>query len=214
MTVTEAPPTAPIRILIAEDDPNARSLLISLLGSLGYLVVSEASTGQEAVDRAREVLPDAVLLDVHMPDKTGIEAAEEITRSASGIAVILFTGDASVSLSDRDLVATSAIALLPKPAPPRTLDSTIRLAVTRARELSAAKADATDARTELENRKVIERAKGILMRRIGGSEQEAYKILQRTSQDRAVPMVEVAKDVLASEPGSQEKGGRRGRPKK
>ena len=84
------------------------------------------------------------------------------------------------------------------------LDSTIRLAATRAKELSAAREDAQTARTALENRKTIERAKGILMRRTGSSEQEAYRILQRTSQDRSVPMVEIARAVLASEPGLQE----------
>ena len=102
------------------------------------------------------------------------------------------------------MTATAAIAFLPKPAPPRVLDSTIRLAATRAKELMTARQDAESARTALENRKTIERAKGILMRRTGSSEQEAYRILQRTSQDRSVPMVEIAKAVLASEPGFQE----------
>jgi response regulator NasT len=81
------------------------------------------------------------------------------------------------------------------------LDSTIRLAATRAKELLNARKDAEAAKQALENRKTIERAKGILMRRTGSSEQEAYRILQRTSQDRSVPMVEIAKAVLASEPG-------------
>ena len=82
--------------------------------------------------------------------------------------------------------------------------STIRLAATRAKELLAARQDAESARTQLENRKTIERAKGILMRRTGSSEQEAYRILQRTSQDRSVPMVDIARAVLASEPGIQD----------
>jgi response regulator NasT len=72
--------------------------------------------------------------------------------------------------------------------------------VRRARELSSAKGEASQAKQPLENRKIIERAKGILMRRTGSSEQEAYRILQRTSQDRSVPMVEIAKAVLESEP--------------
>ena len=145
-----------------------------------------------------------MLLDVHMPDGSGIEAAERITQTVPGVAVVLFSGDHSLTLSDRDVTATAAIAFLPKPAPPRVLDSTIRLAATRAKELMTARQDAESARTALENRKTIERAKGILMRRTGSSEQEAYRILQRTSQDRSVPMVEIAKAVLASEPGFQE----------
>ena len=191
---------APIRILLAEDDDNARSILVDLLGALGHTVVAQVATGREAVERAREVTPDVVLLDVHMPDGSGIEAAEEITAAVQGVAVVLFSGDQSITLSDRDVEATAAIAFLPKPTPPRILDSTIRLAVKRARELRSAKKDASEARLQLENRKVIERAKGILMRRTGTSEQEAYRILQRTSQDRSVPMVEIAKAVLASEP--------------
>jgi len=194
----------PIRLLIAEDDDNARALLVELLNTLGHLVVAEVSTGREAFERAKDVAPDVVLLDVHMPDGSGIEAAEKITQSVPGTAVVLFSGDQTITLSDRDVTATAAIAFLPKPVPPRVLDSTLRLAATRARELASAKKDAQAAKQALENRKTIERAKGILMRRTGSSEQEAYRILQRTSQDRSVPMVEIAKAVLQSEPGYQE----------
>ena len=81
------------------------------------------------------------------------------------------------------------------------LDSSIRLAAHRAHELRAARKEVVELRKQLENRKTIERAKGILMRRTGLSEQEAYRILQRTSQDRSVPMVDVAQEVLDSEPG-------------
>lgn len=195
--------SAPIRILLAEDDDNARSLLVDLLASLGHVVVAEVGNGRDAIERARDVVPDVVLLDVHMPDGSGIEAAEQITRDVPGVAVVLFSGDQTLSLSDRDVTATAAIAFLPKPTPPRMLDSTLRLAAQRARELAGARKDAESAKAALENRKTIERAKGILMRRTGSSEQEAYRILQRTSQDRSVPMVEIAKAVLASEPGAQ-----------
>jgi two-component system, response regulator PdtaR len=195
-----------IRVLIAEDDDNARALLAELLGTLGHMIVAEVSTGREAFERAKDVVPDVVLLDVHMPDGSGIEAAELITQTVPGVAVVLFSGDHTLSLSDREVTTTAAIAFLPKPAPPRVLDSTIRLAATRAKELMAARKDAESARQALENRKTIERAKGILMRRTGSSEQEAYRILQRTSQDRSVPMIEIARAVLASEPGFQESG--------
>src|SRR5262245_34446341 len=195
--------TSRIRVLIAEDDDNARSLLSDLLTSLGHTMVAEVSTGREAFERARDLVPDVVLLDVHMPDGSGIEAAELITQTLPGVAVVLFSDDATLTLTDRDVTATAAIAFLPKPAPPRALDSTIRLAANRAKELMSARKDAESARQALENRKTIERAKGILMRRTGASEQEAYRILQRTSQDRSVPMVEIARAVLASEPGQE-----------
>ena len=193
-----------IRILIAEDDDNARALLVELLNSMGHIVVAEVTGGREAIERAKDVVPDVVLLDVLMPDGSGIEAAEQIAAQVPGVAVVLFSGDQTITLTEREIEATAAIAFLPKPTPPRVLDSTLRLAVSRAREFSLAKKDAATARGALENRKTIERAKGILMRRTGSSEQEAYRILQRTSQDRSVPMVEIARAVLASEPGLQE----------
>ena len=196
------PQSSRIRVLLAEDDENARKVMSDLLAALGHVVVAEVGSGREAMQRTQDIGPDVVLLDVHMPDGSGIEAAEHITRTDPGVAVILFSGDQTVSLTDQDVAATSAIAFLPKPAPPRVLDSTIKLAVSRARELASARKDASEARQQLENRKVIERAKGILMRRTGSSEQEAYRILQRTSQDRSVPMVEIAKAVIASEPGA------------
>lgn len=199
------PAVTPIKVLVAEDDENARSLIIDLLSTLGHTIVAEVSTGREAFERAKDVVPDVVLLDVHMPDGSGIEAAELITQTMPGVAVVLFSGDQTLTLTDRDVTATAAIAFLPKPAPPRVLDSTIRLAATRAKELLAARRDAESAKQALENRKTIERAKGILMRRTGSSEQEAYRILQRTSQDRSVPMVEIAKAVLASEPEAKGK---------
>src|SRR5215212_2238402 len=101
--------TSRIRVLIAEDDDNARSLLTDLLASLGHTIVAEVSTGREAFERAKDVVPDVVLLDVHMPDGSGIEAAEKITQTIPGVAVVLFSGDHNVTLSDRDVTATAAI---------------------------------------------------------------------------------------------------------
>jgi len=188
-----------IRILVADDDPTVRTSLVRMLETLGHEVVGDVASGREAVTVAADVTPDVVLLDVNMPDGSGVEAAEEITRARPSTAVVLFSGDANVELTDADLAASSAISFLPKPAPAKLMDTTLRLAVARARELSAARDDAAKAREQLEGRKIIERAKGILMRRTGSSEQEAYRILQRTSQDRSVSMVEIAKAVLESE---------------
>jgi response regulator NasT len=194
--------SAPIRILIAEDDDNTRKLYGDLLVALGHEVVASVATGADAVTETIAVQPDLVLLDVHMPDGSGLDAARVISRGNAGVAVILLTGDETLELSEADAEETSAIAFLQKPTPPRVLDAQIRLAVKRMRNLQGARTDAAAARTQLEERKTIERAKGILMRRTGSSEAEAYRILQRSSQDRSVPMVEIAKAVLASEPGA------------
>lgn len=198
--MTDSPTT--IRVLVAEDDQAARETLVDLLTALGYMVVAEVPTGADAVHQAAQLTPDAVLLDVHMPGgASGLDAAHEITQRTPGVAVVLFTGDATLSLSADDALRSSAVALLPKPVPPATLDATLRLAVARAQELLAARQEAKQAKEQLEARKLIERAKGILMRRTGSSEQEAYRIMQRTSQDKSVPMVNIARAVIDSEPG-------------
>lgn len=190
-----------IRVLVAEDNALERSTVVDLLGALGHMVVAEVDSGAEAIDKARQFTPDAVLLDVHMPGASGVQAAEEIANALPGTAVVLVTGDLSLTLSTADVMRSTAVALLAKPTPPTTLDATLRLAVSRARELLAARKEASDAKGQLEARKLIERAKGILMRRTGTSEQEAYRIMQRSSQDRSVPMVDIARAVITSEPG-------------
>ncbi len=190
-----------IRVLVAEDNALERSTLVDLLAVLGHMVVAEVESGAEAIEKARQFTPDAVLLDVHMPGANGVQAAEAIANTLPGTAVVLITGDLSLSLSIADVMRSGAVALLAKPTPPTTLDATLRMAVGRARELLAARKEAADAKQQLESRKLIERAKGILMRRTGSSEQEAYKIMQRSSQDRSVPMVDIAKAVMDSEPG-------------
>ena len=197
--MTDLPST--IRVLVAEDDAVARATVVELLVALGHMVVAEVETGAEAIEKARQFTPDAVLLDVHMPGASGVQAAEEIANALPGTAVVLVTGDLSLTLSTADVLRSTAVALLPKPTPPTTLDATLRLAVSRARELLAARKEAADAKQQLEARKLIERAKGLLMRRTGSSEQEAYRIMQRSSQDRSVPMVDIARAVIASEPG-------------
>ena len=194
---------AGIRILVAEDEAHARALLVESLLSLGHSVVAEAASCQEAVEYARQLTPDVVLLDVHLPDASGVQAATEIAATLPHVAVVLFSGDHNVTLSDGEIRDTAAITLLAKPTPPGMLDTALRLAVARARAHRSCAEDATAARRQLENRKLIERAKGILLRRTGTTEAEAYRILQRTSQDRSVPMVDIARAVLESEPGFQ-----------
>jgi response regulator NasT len=190
-----------IRVLVAEDNALERSTLVDLLGALGHMVVAEVESGTDAIEKAQQFTPDAVLLDMHMPGASGVQAAEEIASALPGTAVVLITGDLSLTLSTADVLRSTAVALLPKPTPPTTLDATLRMAVTRARELLSARREAAEAKAQLEARKLIERAKGILMRRTGSSEQEAYRIMQRSSQDRSVRMVDIERAVIESEPG-------------
>ena len=193
--------TSALRVLLADDDHEARRTLVELLASFGHEVVGDVATGSAAVERARTAEADVVLLDVHMPDGSGIDAAQRIIAERPATAIVLFSGDHAIELPADE--ATGAVAFLAKPVPPRLLDATLRLAARQARSLSAARGDAEHARKQLEDRKTIERAKGILMRRTGSSEQEAYRILQRTSQDRSQSMVAIAKAVIDSEPGAR-----------
>jgi response regulator NasT len=192
---------AVVRVLVADDDAEARELLVAMLDLLGHEVVAEVGSGREAVALVETHKPDAVLLDVHMPDGSGIDAAKQIATDHPGVAVVLFTGDETLSLSEQDVRETAAISMLAKPARRTQLDSALRLAVANARKLRDARRDADAALQELADRRTIERAKGILQRRTGCSEQDAYRILQRSSQDRSIKMVAVAHEVLNSEPG-------------
>ena len=189
-----------IRVLLAEDDVEARRTVAELLTAFGHEVVAGVGSGREAIAAARDSAPDVVLLDIHMPDGSGLDAASEIVRERPATAVVLFTGDHTFEMQDGQAQDSAAVAILPKPVPPKILDATLRMAVSRARALTNAVNDAATARQQLEHRKLIERAKGILMRRTGASEQEAYRILQRTSQDKAKPMVDIARAVIDSEP--------------
>lgn len=198
---------APIRVLIAEDEPETRELYTNLLTSQGHEVIGIAANGREAVERTRELHPDVLLMDVHMPESTGIEAARTLADEDTGVAIILLSGDQELAASE--VAQSGAITFLAKPVHGRALDSAIRLGLSNARkahglrgDVATARADAASARAEVEARKLIERAKGILMNRTRCSEQDAYRILQRTSQDKSMPMVDVARAVIRSEPGA------------
>ncbi len=203
MNATHAPDAvAAARVLIVDDERSARESLRELLATLGHDVVDAVADAASAEVRAKELHPDAILMDVHLPGANGIEAAQAISRALPGIAIVLISGDDTIQLTDAEADASGAVAFLPKPVPPRVLDSTIRLAVARTGALSVARKEAADLKQMLEDRKLIERAKGILMRRTGCSEPEAYRILQRSSQDRSKRMVDIAKAVLDAEPGA------------
>jgi len=202
VTAIDASP-APVRVLVAEDDTALRGSLARDLGAAGHVVVDEVGTIGDVLERTRALTPDVVLLDAHLGPSKLIEVAQTLAREAPNVAVVFLCGETTFALEGDD-AGTAAISVLPSSSPAQVIDSSVRLAAHRARELCVARAELAEVRQQLENRKTIERAKGILMRRTGLSEQEAYRILQRTSQDRSVPMVDVAREVLESEPGRQE----------
>jgi response regulator NasT len=186
--------------VVASDDAEWRTNLSRQLVELGNTAAADGAAVSELADRCREHSPDVALLDLRSAAGPAFDSAERVARETPGVPVLMLAGD-GVSLGEAQLLRTTALGIVPRTAAAKLIDTALRLAVLRARELRGAREESGALRTQLENRKSIERAKGILMRRTGLSEQEAYRILQRTSQDRSVPMAVVAKEVLESEPG-------------
>ncbi len=186
-----------LRVLVVDHDTRSRDELATELNALGFLVVDAPTEMTSSPPEA-----DVVILDVTRTEEgSALDMLPAIREAFPSIAVVLCTSHETEQLCADDAERSHASALLLKPIPVTVLDATVRLAAMRARELASAREEAAQAKAQLEARKLIERAKGILMRRTGSSEQEAYRIMQRTSQDKSVPMVNIAKAVLDSEPG-------------
>jgi two-component system, response regulator PdtaR len=187
----------PLRILIADDESiRLLSLRTQLLG-LGHQVVAEASTGSEAVVLAERTQPDLAILDIKMPLMDGIEAAQRITEGRA-IPIILLTAYGEAQLVERAAQANIS-AYLMKPVAEEDLLPAIMLALMRFREFQALRREVADLREALEARKLIERAKGILMRRLDLTEDEAFRRLQRQSQDTNRRLAEVAQALIVAD---------------
>lgn len=187
----------PLRVLIADDESIRLLSLRAQLTALGHQVVAEATTGAEAVALARQTQPDLAILDIKMPVVDGIEAAEQITQ-ARPIPIILLTAYSESQLVERAARANISAYLI-KPVAEEDLLPAITLALARFREFQALRREVADLREALEARKVIERAKGILMRRLNLTEEEAFRRLQRQSQDTNRKLAEVAQAIVLAD---------------
>jgi two-component system, response regulator PdtaR len=183
-------------VLVAEDEALIRLDLVEMLREEGYQVAGEAADGEEAVRLATELKPDLVILDVKMPKVDGIDAASKIAGKRIAPVVIL------TAFSQRDLVERArdagAMAYLVKPFAKHDLVPAIELAVSRFSELQALENEVAGLNERLETRKLIERAKGLLMSKQGLSEPEAFRWIQRTAMDRRTTMKAVAEAVVDS----------------
>lgn len=186
-----------MRVLIAEDEALIRMDLKEMLAEEGHEVVAEARDGAEAIALARDVRPDVIFMDINMPGTTGIEAAEVI--GAERIApVVMVTAFSQASYVEQASDA-GAMAYVVKPFSRADLMPAMQIAVSRFAEMGALTAEVADLTDRLETRKVLDRAKGILMAR-GMSEPEAFKRIQRLAMDKRLTLREVAEAVvLASE---------------
>ncbi|MBX3093536.1 MAG: response regulator [Cryobacterium sp.] len=194
MTVQEPVPTAPRRVVVAEDESLIRLDIVETLRDNGFDVVGEAADGETAVQLATELRPDLVVMDVKMPQLDGITAAERLTRGHIA-PVVLLTAFSQKELVERASEA-GALAYVVKPFTPNDLLPAIEIALARHAQIVALEAEVSDLAERFETRKLVERAKGLLSDRMGMTEPEAFRWIQKTSMDRRLSMREVAQTVV------------------
>lgn len=184
----------PTRIIIAEDDPLNRTDLKEELQNQGYLVVGDAGDGQSAVNLARELRPDLVVMDIRMPQLDGISAAEILTRE-SVAPVLLITGFPDLETVER-AKEVGVVHYLTKPWRQSDIKPSIEIALWRFREYRALEKQVKDLEDKLATRRVVEQAKGLLMQKQGLTEREAFRRIQKLSMNNRKSMREVAEAIL------------------
>ncbi len=184
-----------LRLLIADDEDVVRKTLVEICVSLGHQVAAEACNGQEAVELAALTNPDLVLLDIRMPVLDGLEAAKAILERAM-VPIVIVTGH-----TDQELINGAARAgvfsYCVKPISADRLMAAMATAQARFNDLERARGEAGDLKRSLDDRKLVERAKGIIMRDMKVGEQEAYRWLKRTSSTSNRKIADVAKSIVA-----------------
>jgi AmiR/NasT family two-component response regulator len=192
------------RVLVAEDEALIRMDLVEMLGEEGYDVVAQVGDGAAAVDRARALRPDLVILDVRMPVLDGIAAAEQIAGDRIAPVVIL------TAFSQRDLVERArdagAMAYLVKPFAKTDLIPAVEMAMSRFAELRQLEAEVADLQERLEARKAVERAKSVLQSQLGLSEPDSFRWIQKTAMDLRLTMRQVAEGVITHGPAIADLG--------
>ena len=185
----------PVRIVVAEDEALIRMDLVEMLGEAGYTVVAQGSDGAEAISLVAEHQPDLAILDVKMPILDGITAAEEIIATCP---VLMLTAFSQRELVDRARDA-GVMAYVLKPFTINDLVPAIEIAISRHLQMKSLAAEVADLHDRLETRKIVDRAKGILMAALNLSEPEAFSWIQKAAMDRRLTMKEVAKAVISPE---------------
>jgi AmiR/NasT family two-component response regulator len=183
------------KVLIAEDNPKTRLFLKNQLELLGY-TVEAVSNGQAAVDMVSEVNPTLVIMDVKMPEMDGIDAAKIISGKTT-TPIILITGLSSDEMATK-AIESGVFAYLVKPVTKKQLEPAIKLAMARYNEFKSLKVEVDDLKEAIETRKLVERAKGILMKRCNITEEDAFKLLQTHSQKENKKMREIAETIVAA----------------
>lgn len=185
------------RVIIAEDEGMTIMLLRRALMAAGYDVVRAVPDGQQAVEAARELLPDFLVMDINMPRMTGIEAARLISAERP-VPIIMLTAYNDPSLVD-EAIAAGACAYLVKPVVVEQVAPAVRTALARFEIFEATQRENTDLRDALETRKLVERAKGILGQRLQLTEADAFRRLQKTARDKSQPLKQVALEIIRAD---------------
>jgi len=190
-----------LRIGVADDEPEMLDYYQQTLSSLGHEVVAKAPTGAQLVEQCKAAHPDLVITDIKMPDKDGLDAAIEISRDKPTPVVLVS------AYYDNDLINRAlqdhVLAYLIKPIKQADLETAIALAMRRFQEFQALHKQSDDLRQALEDRKIVERAKGSIMTRSGLDEQTAFRRLQKMAADKNLKLVEVARTILLAEEAYQ-----------
>jgi response regulator NasT len=203
VTDPESAPVAPRRVVVAEDESLIRLDIVETLRDNGFDVVGEAGDGETAVALATELRPDLVVMDVKMPKLDGISAAAQLTKDHVA-PVVLLTAFSQKELVERATEA-GALAYVVKPFTPSDLLPAIEIALARYAQIIALESEVADLAERFETRKIVDRAKGLLNEKMGLTEPEAFRWIQKASMDRRLTMHDVAVaiiDQLAPKKGS------------
>lgn len=191
-----------LRIAVADDEPEMLQFLEMALSSMGHKVVIQAQNGQELIDACRATLPDLIITDINMPEVDGLEAVKQI-QGTGLVPVILVSAHHDPEFIQR-AIQNHVLSYLVKPIKKKDLEPAISLVVQRFKEYQTLQQEAADLRHSLEDRKLIERAKGILMKLAGLSEPEAFKRLQLLSSQKNKKMAEIAQSIITADEAFQE----------
>jgi response regulator NasT len=186
-----------LRIVVADDEPDMRDYFKKILPRLGHRVIAAAENGMQLVEECRKHKPDLVITDIKMPDMDGIDAAQQIYERQP-MPIILVSAYHDSELIHR-AEADHVLGYLVKPIKQGDLEPAIALAMRRFEQFEALRQEAADLRQALEDRKIIERAKGILMKKAEMDEQAAFRRMQKLASEKNLKLVELARIILTAE---------------
>jgi response regulator NasT len=186
-----------LRIVVADDEPDMRDYYRTILPVLGHQVVASCEDGEELVRKSLEHQPDLLIADIKMPRLDGIEAAARVERSLS-VPIILVSAFHDSELINR-AETDHVLAYLVKPIKQADLETAIAIALRRFEQFQALRREAADLRQALEDRKLIERAKGVLMKRSGLDEASAFRRLQKLASEKNLKLIELTRMILTAE---------------